>query len=104
MVKYVGNKVENSSIPLIINVVNKDKKYKLRHVIRHSPTGFQWGYEGSGPADTSLSILVDFCQRKKLDIKIAEDNYMDFKRDFISQQEKILKITDREIENWLKNK
>ena len=46
MVKYVGNKVENSSISLVINVINKDEKYKLRHVIRHSPTGFQWGYGG----------------------------------------------------------
>jgi len=30
----------------------------LRHVVRHSPTGFEWGYGGSGPADLSLSLLT----------------------------------------------
>lgn len=25
----------------------------------HSPTGFEWGYGGSGPAQTALAILAD---------------------------------------------
>jgi hypothetical protein len=29
----------------------------LRHYVCHSPTGFNWGYGGSGPADLALSIL-----------------------------------------------
>jgi len=68
------------------------------------PLDFNGVMGGSGPADTALSILVDFCERKNLDIKIAEDNYMNFKRDFIVQQGKILEIHDVEIENWLKGK
>jgi len=31
----------------------------LRHVPAHSPTGLEWGYGGSGPADTALAILLD---------------------------------------------
>ncbi len=31
----------------------------LRHVVRHSPTGMEWGYGGSGPSDLALSILAD---------------------------------------------
>jgi hypothetical protein len=31
----------------------------LPHVVRHSPTGFEWGYGGSGPADLALSIVCD---------------------------------------------
>ena len=27
------------------------------HVARHSPTGIEWGYLGSGPADLALSVL-----------------------------------------------
>lgn len=34
----------------------------LRHVMRHSPTGFEWGYGGSGPADLALSICVDLLE------------------------------------------
>jgi Family of unknown function (DUF6166) len=26
----------------------------------HSPTGFEWGYPGSGPAQLALAILADF--------------------------------------------
>ena len=28
----------------------------------HSPTGFNWGYGGSGPAQLALAILADHCQ------------------------------------------
>ena len=30
----------------------------LDHITRHSPTGIEWGYAGSGPADLALSILA----------------------------------------------
>lgn len=36
--------------------VNGDRP--LPQVIHHSPTGFEWGYGGSGPADLALSILA----------------------------------------------
>ncbi len=28
----------------------------------HSPTGFEWGYGGSGPAQLALAILADHCR------------------------------------------
>ena len=28
----------------------------LPHLVRHSPTGFEWGYRGSGPADLALAL------------------------------------------------
>lgn len=31
----------------------------LRHVARHSPSGLNWGYLGSGPLDTARSLLID---------------------------------------------
>lgn len=32
---------------------------RLRHVVRHSPTGLEWGYGGSGPSDLARSILLE---------------------------------------------
>lgn len=32
----------------------------LNHLVLHSPDGFEWGYQGSGPADLALAILADF--------------------------------------------
>jgi hypothetical protein len=28
----------------------------LPHIVRHSPTGFEWGYMGSGPSDLALAL------------------------------------------------
>jgi hypothetical protein len=29
-------------------------------IVNHSPTGFSWGYAGSGPAQLALAILADY--------------------------------------------
>lgn len=31
----------------------------LVHFVRHSPSGFEWGYAGSGPADLARSLIID---------------------------------------------
>lgn len=31
----------------------------LPHIVRHSPTGFNCGYDGNGPRDLALSLLTD---------------------------------------------
>src|SRR3954469_14004176 len=40
-------------------LVRNKRLVPLAHHVRHSPTGFGWGYAGSGPADLSRSILLD---------------------------------------------
>lgn len=42
----------------------KTRWNKLKQVVYHSPTGFEWGYGGSGPADLALSLLVDVLEEK----------------------------------------
>lgn len=37
-----------------------DGECALPHVVLHSPSGFEWGYGGSGPSDLALSILADY--------------------------------------------
>jgi len=44
----------------------------LRHVVRHSPTGMEWGYSGSGPADLALSILTDYLFRAGQQVRVRE--------------------------------
>lgn len=39
---------------------NRARQRNLRHIPCHSPDGFEMGYEGSGPADLALAILVDY--------------------------------------------
>ncbi|MEL6704813.1 MAG: DUF6166 domain-containing protein [Bacteroidota bacterium] len=51
----------------------------LVHIVRHSPTGPEWGYCGSGPADAAYSILLAFC-----DEATASHCYQLFKAEVIA--------------------
>lgn len=54
---------------------------ELRLDIRsHSPTGFEVGYGGSGPAQTALAILADLFGER-----IAREHYQDFKWEVVSK-------------------
>jgi hypothetical protein len=65
----------------------------------HSPTGFCWGYAGSGPAQLALAILSDYL---KDDVK-ALNLYQDFKSRVIVRlpMDADFTLTDGEIERAL---
>lgn len=47
--------------------------HKLRarlDLFNHSPTGFEWGYGGSGPAQLALSILADALHDDDLAVRL----------------------------------
>lgn len=80
----------------------------LDHRICHSPTGLQWGYGGSGPADLALSILKNYFLRQSIPAdradKLALKYYQKYKWDVIAKVEGDLRITQTEIEGWFKGK
>ena len=43
----------------------------LSHCNLHSPTGFEVGYAGSGPADTAASILADYFEENSDSVERA---------------------------------
>jgi len=60
-VAYVGIRTQEGALVWVVRNRPKGTTVEpLRHIVRHSPTGFEWGYLGSGPADLALSILADF--------------------------------------------
>jgi hypothetical protein len=52
---YVGSRYAGEAI-VEVNGAPLDPRIGLRN---HSPTGFEWGYAGSGPAQLALAILAD---------------------------------------------
>jgi len=110
MFKYVGKRNPEDSFDLTITVENdKGMVTPLKQIVRHSPTGMEWGYGGSGPADTALSILVDFLLRTKKDltekqaIKMVDRHYMDFKDKFIASADREgFELKDETIRQWLR--
>ncbi len=56
------------------------KRFNIAHVlVKHSPTGMEWGYGGSGPADFALNILYAFT-----DAEFAQRHYQAFKATFVA--------------------
>lgn len=74
-------------------ILPSGKARPLRHVVLHSPTGFGWGYGGSGPADLALSILCDVLGERPSEKQIyhgrfkAYPHHQDFKREFVAKWE-----------------
>jgi len=79
----------------------------VRHHARHSPTGFEYGYAGSGPAELARCLLIDLYDVHDLaDSDVALPlpvSYQEFKRAFIArldraQRRHIILVSD--IDAW----
>jgi hypothetical protein len=52
-------------------------RFDLRH---HSPDGFEWGYNGSGPSQLALAVLA----HEYGDV-VAQEYYVEFRRNVIAK-------------------
>jgi len=69
----------------------------LRHQKLHSPTGIEWGYGGSGPADLALSLLMDALN----DRRRAKALHQAFKWDIVAGlPHEEWTLTMDEIQQW----
>jgi hypothetical protein len=69
----------------------------------HSPSGFSWGYGGSGPAQLALAILLDYFEG---DAERAQRHYQTFKFAFVGgwPQGESWKLTSAQIEAYIQRK
>lgn len=79
---------ESKELPL-------EPSLKLRN---HSPTGFSWGYAGSGPAQLALALLYDVTSDPELSLSY----YQFFKDDFVAMWGAEWAILSRTILDWLR--
>lgn len=99
-----------------VNVICGQSCVPLRHIALHSPTGFCWGYGGSGPADLALSILADVlgedltadqlrmaCQG--MIRSVAYEYYQSFKWDVVARWPfgQSFSIDEDAIREWLRS-
>ena len=63
----------------------------------HSPTGFEWGYGGSGPAQLALALLADALG----DDKLAQTYYQDFKHEVVAGLGASWQISAHEIQQFV---
>lgn len=124
--RYVGHRGEDGALLVEVEIVEDGKavsSYPLPHVVVHSPTGFECGYGGSGPADLALAILVDFFGESAAIPPSAYGNYdpsdktrdaigatqawalhQDFKQDIIAclPQDDEWSVQETDIQAWLR--
>lgn len=81
MVTYLGKRLRSGERAAWVD--DRGRRVPLCHIVRHSPTGIEWGYGGSGPADLALSILTDAVARGIVPPE-ALDYYNDFKWTFVA--------------------
>jgi len=62
-----------------------------------SPTGFEWGYSGSGPSQLALALLLDHCGDRADLLPLAQE----FKRSFVSGWSDGWEITPADIAEFL---
>lgn len=55
---YHGLTGDNGNTMILIENARGDPIGTVQHLPKHSPTGMNWGFAGSGPADTARSLLV----------------------------------------------
>lgn len=69
--------------------------------VNHSPTGFEWGYFGSGPSQLAFAILYSYLSLQNRE-EDAKGLYMRFKQDFIAGiHEDQWLIHGEQIDIWL---
>ena len=80
----------------VVTENNSDKELNPRlDLMNHSPTGYEFGCEGSGPAQLSLALLADCFGN---DDERALELHQWFKREVVAQhQEQKWQITSDEI-------
>lgn len=74
--RYEGTRFRGHVL-VTVNERELDPRLDLHN---HSPNGFEWGYDGSGPAQLSLAILADHLPHPHLALSL----YQDFKREIVS--------------------
>jgi hypothetical protein len=65
----------------------------------HSPTGFEWGYRGSGPAQLALGILLDYYGGEHL--MLVVESYQLFKEVVALMPDDKWDLTGAELQMWM---
>lgn len=77
---YSGFRLDGTAVVQRVDLDGKRTRLNPRFdIMNHSPCGFEWGYEGSGPAQLALAILCDATGDDALALSI----YQDFKRQIV---------------------
>ena len=82
-VEYVGFRVDGQAVVLNLSEHRRLSLERSLDLVNHSPSGFEWGYSGSGPAQLACALLLDYYG----DEQFAREHYIAFRNQVVSQLE-----------------
>lgn len=89
-----------SGVAAVVTVKPEGRPLPLRlDLVNHSPTGFEWGYAGSGPAQLALALLAHATGNDEQ----AVAHHQAFKFAFVANwpRSQGWKITASEVRAWV---
>ena len=96
---YRGYANNDARGPRLVTVTSDGNEAPLRHLVWHSPDGFNWGYAGSGPSELARSIIGHLLETDDPPVEL----YQAFKFAFIAglPDEKDWAIHEFTIRYWM---
>jgi len=96
MIAFEGIRHANGTV-VFLNTNGRVKKLPLHlNEVNHSPTGFEWGYGDSGPAQLAYAILRMYGGKG-----FAQVHYQQFKWDIVAKFDKdAWTLTNKQIKDW----
>ena len=91
MKRYFANPDPGGALSVTVSILGQpEADYPLPHHVLHSPTGFNSGYGGSGPAELARCILIDHFHLREEAEKLGPQlvlpvSYQQFKFDVIAR-------------------
>jgi hypothetical protein len=94
---YQGRRDPTAPVGKEVEVTVENEPLDCRYdLLSASPSGFEWGYGGSGPAQLAIAMLAH-----AFDDKFACEHYQQFKRDVVSElSEEGWTLTKRDLDAW----
>jgi hypothetical protein len=103
MRRYQG--VETQSRQTVWVIEDDGERRMLTRIMRHDKANvinFSWGYEGKGPADLALSILLDWAGADADRRELAERYHERFMREVIAKiHERLWERGELMIDDWV---
>ena len=113
MSTYQGRRQKNGTAWVTVQATTPNGAPKLRRLplgpslrlFNHSPTGFEWGYGGSGPAQLALAILLHYAGAEgRHSASWAVRHHQAFKWHFVANWHKDgFVLHTEEIDVWVRS-
>jgi len=80
-----------------------------REIVNHSPDGFEWGYNGSGPSQLAMAIVVEMLKYlynwdNVIIRRVIQPLSLAFRSEVVSRfPTQAFKFTDDDMKEWFNN-